>query len=65
MTTDDLGTPYLTFERVGSVGWCTVNRPEYRNALTPAMYLGIRRAVDRVNDDPELAALVITFPEAS
>jgi enoyl-CoA hydratase len=60
MTTDELGTPYLTFERVGSVAWCIVNRPESRNALTPAMYLGIRRAVDRVNDDPELAALVIT-----
>jgi len=33
---DDLGTPYLRFERIGSVGWCTVDRPESRNALTPA-----------------------------
>src|ERR687892_1387668 len=60
MTTEDLGTPYLKFERVGSVGWCTVDRPESRNALTPAMYLGIRRAVGLVNGDPQLAALVIT-----
>jgi enoyl-CoA hydratase/carnithine racemase len=58
--TDDLGTQYLRFERVGSVGWCTVDRPEARNALTSAMYLGIRRAVDLVNGDPHLAALVIT-----
>ena len=58
--TDDLGTPYLRFERVGSVGWCTVDRPDARNALTSAMYLGVRRAVDLVNRDPELAALVIT-----
>src|SRR5574341_2468872 len=58
--TDDLGTPYLRFERVGSVGWCTVDRPEARNALTSAMYLGVRRAVDLVNGDPQLAALVIT-----
>jgi enoyl-CoA hydratase/carnithine racemase len=58
--TDDLGTPFLRFERVGSVGWCTVDRPEARNALTSAMYLGVRRAVDLVNGDPELAALVIT-----
>ncbi|HEY8216945.1 MAG TPA: enoyl-CoA hydratase/isomerase family protein [Acidimicrobiia bacterium] len=57
---DDLGTPHLRFERVGSVGWCTVDRPEARNALTSAMYLGVRRAVDLVNSDPELAALVIT-----
>jgi enoyl-CoA hydratase/carnithine racemase len=58
--TDDLGTPYLRFERVGSVGWCTVDRPEARNALTSSMYLGVRRAVDLVNSDPDLAALVIT-----
>jgi enoyl-CoA hydratase/carnithine racemase len=58
--TDDLGTPYLRFERVGSVGWCTVDRPEARNALTSAMYLGVRRAVDLVHGDPLLAALVIT-----
>jgi 1,4-dihydroxy-2-naphthoyl-CoA synthase len=57
---DDLGTPYLRFERVGSVGWCTVDRPQSRNALTSSMYLGVRRAVDLVNDDPALAALVVT-----
>ena len=58
--TDDLGTRYLRFEREGSLGWCTVDRPEARNALTSSMYLGVRRAVDLVNADPELAALVIT-----
>jgi enoyl-CoA hydratase/carnithine racemase len=58
--TDDLGTPYLRFERLGSIGWCTIDRPEARNALTSAMYLGVRRAVDLVNDDPGLAALVLT-----
>jgi enoyl-CoA hydratase/carnithine racemase len=58
--TDDLGTPNLRFERVGSVGWCTVDRPEARNALTSAMYLGVRRAVDLVQADHDLRALVIT-----
>jgi enoyl-CoA hydratase len=57
---DYLGTPFLHFERRGSVAWCIVDRPEARNALTPAMYFGIRRAVDVVNRDPDLAALVIT-----
>ena len=61
--TIDLGTPHLRFERVGSVGWCTVDRPEARNALTSAMYLGVRRAVDLVNRDARLAALVITGVE--
>jgi enoyl-CoA hydratase len=57
---DDLGTPHLRFERRGPLGWCTIDRPESRNALTSRMYFGIRRAVDLVNKDPDLHALVIT-----
>jgi enoyl-CoA hydratase/carnithine racemase len=57
---DDLGTPYLRFERRGPLAWCVVDRPEARNALTAAMYFGIRRAVDLLNRDPDLAALIIT-----
>lgn len=58
--TDDLGTPHLRFERRGPLAWCVIDRPESRNALTSRMYFGIRRAVDIVNKDPELHALVIT-----
>lgn len=57
---DWLGTPYLRFERHGSLAHCIVDRPERRNALTGAMYFGIRYAVDRVNADPDLAGLLIT-----
>lgn len=57
---DWLGTPYLTFERQGSIAVCTIDRPEARNALTPAMYFGIRYAVGRVAEDPDLAGLLIT-----
>lgn len=57
---DDLGTPHLRFERRGPLGWCIIDRPESRNALTSRMYFGIRRAVDLVNNDPNLHALVIT-----
>ena len=57
---DWLGTPHLRFERHGSLAHCVVDRPEKRNALTPAMYFGIRRAVDVVNKDPALAGLLIT-----
>ena len=56
----DLGSPALRLERQGSVVWCTIDRPGARNALTPAMYYGIKRAVQLVNRDSELAALVIT-----
>jgi enoyl-CoA hydratase len=57
---DDLGTSALHFEREGSIAWCVIDRPSARNALTPAMYYGIKRAVRLVNTDPDLAALIIT-----
>ena len=57
---DDLGTSALRFERDGSIAWCTIDRPSARNALTPAMYYGIKRAVHLVNTDPDLAALILT-----
>lgn len=57
---DWLGTPFLRFEREGSYARLTVDRLEARNALTAAMYFGIRYAVDRVNADPTLAGLLIT-----
>ncbi len=60
MTDDDLGAAGLRFEREGVIGWCIIDRPEARNALTGAMYYGIKRAVIRVDKDPDLAALIIT-----
>ncbi|ORW22530.1 crotonase [Mycolicibacter nonchromogenicus] len=57
---DWLGTPYLTFRREGPIAVCTLDRPEARNAMTPAMYFGLRYAVGRVNQDPDLAGLLIT-----
>jgi enoyl-CoA hydratase/carnithine racemase len=57
---DDLGAGGLRFERDGVIGWCVIDRPQARNALTPAMYFGIKRAVHLVNESPDLAALIIT-----
>jgi enoyl-CoA hydratase/carnithine racemase len=56
----ELGTTKLRFEREGSIAWCVIDRPSARNALTPAMYYGIKRAVRYVNASDELAALIIT-----
>jgi enoyl-CoA hydratase/carnithine racemase len=58
--TDDLGTSNLRLEREGPIAWCVIDRPAARNALTPAMYYGIKQAVRLVNVDPDLAALIIT-----
>jgi enoyl-CoA hydratase len=57
---DWLGTPYLRFERRGPIAVVTVDRPDARNAMTPAMYFGVRYAVDRLNADDALAGLLIT-----
>jgi len=60
MSTDNLGTASLRLERDGPIAWCVIDRPHARNALTPAMYFGIKRAVRLVNTDPDLRALIIT-----
>jgi enoyl-CoA hydratase len=57
---DDLGAAGLRLEREGPIAWCVIDRPAARNALTPAMYFGIKRAVALVNTDVDLAALIIT-----
>jgi enoyl-CoA hydratase/carnithine racemase len=58
--THDLGTPCLRFETEGSIAWCAIDRPGARNAFTPAMYYGLKRAVHLVNSEPALGAMVIT-----
>lgn len=60
---DWLGTPYLRFERHGPLAHVVVDRLEARNALTPAMYFGIRYVIDHVGKDPDLAGLLITGVE--
>jgi enoyl-CoA hydratase/carnithine racemase len=57
---DWLGTPFLRFERHGPLAHVVVDRPAMRNALSPAMYFGLRYAVDHVNRDPALAGLLVT-----
>lgn len=56
---DWLGTPFLRFDREGPFGVVTLDRPEARNAMTPAMYFGIRYAVTHVETE-DLAGLLIT-----
>jgi enoyl-CoA hydratase/carnithine racemase len=56
----DLGTPFLRFEVEGHLAWCTIDRPQARNALTAAMYYGIKRAVAWVNRADTPTALILT-----
>ena len=57
---DNLGSKYLKLERDGPIAWCIIDRPEAKNALTPAMYFGIQTAIKLVTHDPSLHALIIT-----
>lgn len=58
--TYDVGSKFLRFEREGHIAWCTIDRPKSRNALTPAMYYGLKKAVDLVNSFEEPTALILT-----
>ncbi|MFM5931786.1 MAG: enoyl-CoA hydratase/isomerase family protein [Novosphingobium sp.] len=56
----NVGAECLKLERQGPILWCTIDRPHARNAFTPAMYFGIKRAVRLVNDkNNDLRALII------
>lgn len=59
MSEYNVGTASLKLKREGPILWCTLDRPHARNALTPAMYFGIKRAVRLVNTEPELRALIL------
>src|SRR5262245_57782756 len=50
---NELGAGGLRLERDGALAWLTIDRPHARNAFTPAMYFGIKKAVHLVNADPE------------
>jgi enoyl-CoA hydratase/carnithine racemase len=58
--TYDLGTPFLRLEREGHLAWCTIDRPASRNALSSAMYFGVKRAVQIVNGLADPVALLFT-----
>jgi len=53
-------TPPCLVERHGPVLVVTMNRPQARNALTPAMMEIMRSAWDRVDSDPGIRVAVLT-----
>ncbi|GAC1346334.1 MAG: enoyl-CoA hydratase/isomerase family protein [Acetobacteraceae bacterium] len=50
----------LLFEVADGIGRITFNRPDQRNALTWAMYDGLVAAIERVDRDDGIRALVLT-----
>ncbi|SOY73374.1 enoyl-CoA hydratase/isomerase family protein [Cupriavidus taiwanensis] len=50
----------LLSEVRGEVLWLTINRPERRNAINPAVLDGLHAGIERANDDDGIRAVVIT-----
>lgn len=56
----DITTRNCTVEREGHALIVTLNRPEAKNALTPAMLIGMYRAWRRLDEDDALYCAVLT-----
>jgi enoyl-CoA hydratase len=52
--------PDLLFEKRDGVAWITFNRPEHKNALSPAAICGLADAFAELRDDDALRAAVVT-----
>lgn len=50
----------IVYERRGSVGLITLNRPEKLNAWTPKMMAEMRDAITKANEDEAVGAVVVT-----
>jgi enoyl-CoA hydratase/carnithine racemase len=53
-------TDELLYEKRGSAGWVTLNRPAARNALTFEMYEGLAKICGNIPDDGSVKSIVIT-----
>lgn len=54
------GTEHLTTERIGHTLLVTMNRPEAKNSLSPAMIVGLADAWVELNEDPDLRCAILT-----
>jgi len=52
--------PELLSRQHDGVLWLTINRPERRNAISPAVLAGLSQALSRANQDREVRAVVLT-----
>lgn len=49
----------VQIERVNRVGWIVLNRPGQINAINPALRLEVTQALEQLDSDPEIGAIVI------
>ena len=51
---------YIIYEKQGPIGYLTFNRPDRLNALNAALLSEFREALDVVEDDPDIRAVILT-----
>ncbi len=57
---DDYEEEHLKVEVTDRVALVTMNRPEKRNAINPALHHGLERAFRDLGTDPDIGAIVLT-----
>jgi enoyl-CoA hydratase len=57
---DASAQPAVLFEKRGTVGWVTLNRPRQYNAYNVAMRDALYEALWAIHHDPEITAMVLT-----
>lgn len=57
---DPVETPVVTLEVERGVAWVTLNRPEKRNALSPAVNRRMLEILDEVEENDEVGVMVLT-----
>lgn len=50
----------LLLEKRDGIGYLTLNRPNKLNALSPALMAELSRAIDTIEDDPEVKVVILT-----
>jgi enoyl-CoA hydratase len=55
-----MASEVVLYEKEGPLAIITVNRPEARNALNAAVFLGIDAALDRIAADDEIRVVIVT-----
>ena len=52
--------PAVLYEKKGPITTITLNRPETRNRIDADIFVGLREAVLRFRDDPEVLVAIVT-----
>lgn len=60
MSTPDLKTPRLLVRKEGPLGFIVFNHPERHNAMSTDMWEALPRAVETLDADPEVRAVILT-----